>query len=596
MESMENPKVLVVDDNPVNIDLLRSTLKPLSHCRFLVATSAERALELMARNQPDLVLLDVMMPGMNGFELCQHMRATAEYRETPVIFVTAKSEDISTGFRVGGNDYISKPINAEEVLARVQHQLERLSLHRRLNDLNQNLEHKVRERTAELAVANRQLREEVKERRYMQDRLQYLATHDFITHLYNRNALDDFVTSIISEVQLHGLQATFLQMDLDRFRLVNESCGCIAGDELLRQVADLVTGLIGKDDFFARLGGDKFALVCRGRGEDDARKLAQVIQQELKKFDFLWEGRHFNLAAVVALVPVDQDIVSFDQLMLMADELIYHLKKQKLGLMSYRQIEPQSGSRSKINWALRLMDAMKQKEFRVHYQKLVPLQSPEERPVKIETLVRLWDEPSQRLIFPDEFIPAAERYNLIADIDRWMIDNTLDYLASRPDVLSSLTSVAINLSALSIREPGLADFIENKITGANLDPAKICFELTETEAIVNMDAARDFIERIHQFGCRFALDDFGSGFSSFNYLRELPFDVVKIDGVFVRDMDRNPSHLAMVKSIVEVGRQLNKEIVAEFVETEVIAELLKSLGVEWGQGYHFHKPEDIGNL
>jgi len=586
-------RILLVDDTPENIDVLRATLASVPDCQLSVATTGERALELVQRNTPDLILLDVMMPGLNGFETCKRLRALPEHEQTPVIFVTARSEDVAEGFAAGGDDYISKPINPDEVRVRVNNQLEKQALLRRLRELNASLDSKVKERTVELATSNRQLREEIKERRYMQDRLQYLATHDFVTHLYNRNALDDYVTETISLVQLAGINAVFLQIDLERFRLVNESCGCFAGDELLRQFADLVSGLVDSKDIFARLGGDKFAIVCRGKSKSEGLQLAASIQQQLASFDFLWESRHFNLAAIIALVNIDTEIISFDQLMLMADEVLYHLKKEKRHLLSHDELNTDAqNERGTINWALKLMDAFKHNHFRAHFQKIASLNDNRAQQ-KIELLVRLWDNQRQSLIYPDAFIPAAERFNLITEIDRWMIQNFSNFMAANKDACASLLSVSINLSAISIRDPNLANFIKAAIESSGLPATAFCFEITETEAIVNMEITKRFFNELHEFGCQFALDDFGSGFSSFNYLRELPFDLVKIDGVFVRDMDKNPAHYAMVKSIVEIAKQLDKTIIAEFVENAEVAEALKQLGVSWAQGYFYHRPEEL---
>ncbi len=209
-------KVLVVDDTPDNIDILRRVVSSLN-CTVLVATSGERALSLINKNPPDLVLLDVMMPGIDGFEVCRQLRQNPKTAELPIIFVTGRQDDISLGFSVGGNDYITKPINTDEVVARVKHQLERLSLLREMQALNNELEQKVRDRTAKLAVANQQLREEVNERRYMQDRLRYLAEHDFVTRLYNRNALDAHIADTIEAFQLHSQPAIFYRLTLIDF-------------------------------------------------------------------------------------------------------------------------------------------------------------------------------------------------------------------------------------------------------------------------------------------------------------------------------------------------------------------------------------------
>ena len=248
-------RILLVDDTPENLDVLSGILEDLD-CQLIVATSGERALELAARRLPDLILLDVMMPDMNGFEVCTRLKAELATTEIPIVFVTARADDISQGFRVGGADYITKPINADEVRSRVRHQLERQMMLAELKSFNRELEGKVRERTAELTIANRQLREEVNERRYMQDRLNYLATHDFVTRLHNRNALEAHVSELLARIQVQDINASFLLIDIDRFRLINESCGCIAGDELLRQFADSIAGLLTRNDFFARLGGE----------------------------------------------------------------------------------------------------------------------------------------------------------------------------------------------------------------------------------------------------------------------------------------------------------------------------------------------------
>jgi diguanylate cyclase (GGDEF)-like protein len=280
--------VLIVDDTPENIDVLSAVLQGMG-CELMVATNGQRALELAARRRPDLILLDVMMPGMDGFEVCRRLKGDIALAEIPVIFCTARTDDISTGFNAGGSDYITKPINTDEVLARVRHQIERQVLLNDLRELNRSLEERVRERTAELTLANRQLRVEINERRYMQDRLNYLATHDFVTRQYNRGALDAHVSELLARLQRQAGQAVFLLIDIDQFRLVNETCGCVAGDELLRQFAELVSGVLQRSDFFARLGGDKFAVVSEDQNEEGGMALARQIHKQIGEFEFNWE-------------------------------------------------------------------------------------------------------------------------------------------------------------------------------------------------------------------------------------------------------------------------------------------------------------------
>jgi diguanylate cyclase (GGDEF)-like protein len=589
--------VLIVDDTPENIDVLQAVLDGLG-CELMVANNGPRALELAARRRPDLILLDVMMPGMDGFEVCRRLKADMELAEVPVVFVTARTDDISTGFSVGGSDYITKPINADEVRARVLHQVERQVLLRDLRELNRSLEERVRERTAELTLANRQLRVEINERRYMQDRLNYLATHDFVTRLFNRGALDAHVSELLARAQRQAIAAVFLLIDIDQFRLVNETCGCVAGDELLRQFAESIAGRLGRNDFFARLGGDKFALVSEGRTHEGGMALARQVHEQIAAFEFRWEERVFKLAASIAVVRIQRDIASFDQLMLMADETAYRAKREGRGAICVHNprrtaTDPQ---RESVNWALVLFDALKDDRLCIHAQRLAPLAASQlGHPARlhVETLARLWDPLRQKLLMPAQFIAPAERFQLVTDIDRWMIGRVVELLGQVPDLHEQIGQIAVNLSAISVRDTALCDHVAELLARHRVPGRLLCFEITETEAIVNLQSASAFMQRLHDLGCRFALDDFGSGFASFTYLRRLPFDSIKIDGVFVRDMDTDDVHSGMVRSMVEMGRLLNKPIVAECVESARVADMLRALGVDWAQGYAFHQPEEL---
>ncbi|GGY86497.1 hypothetical protein GCM10011613_34540 [Cellvibrio zantedeschiae] len=593
---LASSRILLVDDTPENLDVLSAILEDLE-CQLIVATNGERAIELAQKQSPDLILLDVMMPGMNGFEVCNLLKANSATAEIPIIFVTARTDDISIGFSVGGNDYISKPINADEVRARVRHQLERRLLLNELQTLNKELEQKVRERTADLTIVNRQLREEINERRYMQDRLSYLATHDFVTRLHNRNSLEAYVCGLLARVQTASIKASFLLIDIDRFRVINESCGCIAGDELLRQFSDSIAGLLSRDDFFARIGSDKFAIVTHKSNVDNSSELAELILQHIKNFKFVWEEREFRLVASIALVPLNREIVSFDQVMLMADEVLFLAKREGRGLIrTYNEATKRSSDdKENVNWAQRLVDANHNKHFRAHFQLIEDFIPDNTKPkkIRIETLIRMWDPIQERLIPPGEFIGPAERLHLIPELDKWMIEEVFHLLTQHKDLLTGIESVSMNLSALSLREPHFADHIIHLIDLYKIPPSLINFEITETEAITNLEVANEFMQRLHKLGCYFSLDDFGSGFASYAYLHKLAFDTLKIDGIFVRDMDREPNHYAMVKAIVEMAHSLEKEVVAEFVETAEVVELLKKLNVKWGQGFLYHKPEAL---
>lgn len=592
----QSPTVLIVDDVPENLRVLQDVIAALD-CQIAVANSGERALALLERTRPCLILLDVMMAGIDGFETCRRIRLHPQFKEVPVIFVTALADDISRGFDVGGNDYITKPIRIEEVRSRVQHQLEKFQLVNELRELTVSLEEKVRERTSDLNLVNRNLRKEVNERRYMQDRLKYLAQHDFVTQLYNRDALDEHVSHIISDIQSGMTKHIpfFVLLDVNEFRLINDSCGCIAGDELLHQLAALINEFIDPQrDFCARLSGDKFAIMVSKGGVESVESLFRLFERGIKDFSFVWDERQFRLSVTQVAIPITLDMVSFEQVVMLADEVCYSSKQsgQHSRIIKNAKDLSYEERRGNLNWGLRIIDGLEKDLFEVHFQQVCSLISDEPRK-KIEILVRLKDEETGGLIYPNDFIRAAERFGIISKIDRWVINNTMKQLAEREGLWERVDQVAINVSALSVRQAGFAEYIVDRLAHYHLDGGKFCFEITETEALNNFSEARKFMGVLHESGCSIALDDFGTGFSSFAYLMDLPFDLIKIDGIFIKDMHVNDIHYGMVDSIVKLAKMLNKPVVAEFVENQEIVQKLKLLGVEWGQGYHFHKPEKL---
>jgi diguanylate cyclase (GGDEF)-like protein len=584
--------LLVVDDTPENIDLVVSMLAG-QELDIMAATSGERALDLVARRQPDLVLLDVMMPGMDGFETCRRLRQLPATAAVPVIFVTAKADDVGQGFAAGGSDYIAKPVRADELRARVHHHLERRRLWRELQQMNEQLEQRVRERTQDLVRSNRLLREEINERRFIQDRLTYLATHDFVTRLYNRDALENHVQqALLARAPGAADAGCLLVLELGRFRIVNDSCGFIAGDELLRQVADLLGALCGSDGFLARLGGDRFAVFTR-LGAEAALQLGQQLRSSFQGYQFHWEGRSYPIDARVAVLPLTSVYSSFDQLMAKADEACYVVRRQPgEAVRLHRSRLDEADPRAAVNWANRLLDAVQGNQLRVHFQCIVPLQAPAAG-LQMEVLVRLWDEAQKRTLPPAAFMAAAERYQLVDQIDRWMLDATMRRLAAWPELLEHVERVSVNLSSQSVRDAHQADAILQLLDETGFPPGKLCLEITESEAVVNIDQAKEFMDRLRAHGVWFSLDDFGTGFASFAYLKRLPFDRIKIDGAFVKDMDSDPANAAMVGSMVQMAQALRLPVVAEYVERASVAEQLRGMGVQYAQGYHFHEPEDM---
>lgn len=473
------PTVLIVDDVPENLRILKDVISSLD-CQLLVANSGERALELLERTRPCLVLLDVMMGGIDGFETCRRIRTLPNGKDLPVIFVTALADEISRGFDAGGHDYIGKPFRVEEVRARVSHQLERFQLLNELKALTISLEDKVRERTADLNLVNRNLRKEVNERRYMQDRLKYLAQHDFVTQLYNRDALDERVSLLISTVQSNQTTQVpyFVLIDVNEFRLINDSCGCIAGDELLHQMAALISGLIDpKNDFGARLSGDKFAIVLRDGGVPAVESFFRAFHLLLEEFVFIWDERQFRMSVTQVAIPITEDMVSFEQVVMLADEVCYSSKKAGIYSRIIRNAQDLAYEehRGNLNWGLRIIDGLEKDLFEVHFQQVCSLvqQAPKK---KIEILVRLRDEASGQLIYPNDFIRAAERFGIISKIDRWVIQHTMAELSERTELWNDVEQVALNVSALSVRQADFSDFILELLEKYQLDGRKFCLK------------------------------------------------------------------------------------------------------------------------
>ena len=585
--------VMVADDHPDNIDVLFQLLTSSGY-QVLVADSGRRALTLIQKSSPDLLLLDVNMPDLDGFEVCRLLRKEPNTRELPVIFVTGRDDDVSTGFDVGGNDYVCKPFKHAEILARVSHQLERISLHRALKKLNSDLESLVRQRTSELVIANRQLREEVNERRFMQDRLRYLAEHDFVTRLYNRNALDIYTSELIAKAQKDNAPAWYLALELEGFRLVNESCGFVAGDELLREIGEILNHCAASKGFVARIGGDRFAVVFEHMGKDQVLNFVERVVAQLKQYRFKKDTYRFSINPRIAIVDINRNVASFEQLSIMTEEVNHLLRKKgdthAFYVPALKGDEVTQGR--KVDRALNVVDALNRGHFQVYVQRIINTVS-QTNHLKFEALVRLTDPVSGEVQTPICFMPSAVRFRLVPEIDRWMVNKVCEFLGQHPELHSSIDCIGINLSAHTLSSASLVSYVQSCLKKTGTPANLLAFEVTETEQFSHMINAVNTLAQLTKLGCRIAIDDFGTGYASYSYIRDLTFDTIKIDGAFIRDIETNTANQVLVKSIVDISNKLGKTVVAEFVEREETKSYLQQIGVEWMQGYYFHKPEPL---
>ena len=419
--------------------------------------------------------------------------------------------------------------------------------------------------------------------------LTHQATHDSLTGLLNRaefeRQLQKLVESTYSDPRGHAM----CYLDMDQFKVVNDTCGHTAGDELLRQFASLLRKHVRDSDVVARLGGDEFGILLIHCDPEHAERALHGLLEKIRKYRFVWEEHSFDINASIGLVSIPPGQYSLSQIMSAADVACYAAKDAgRNRLHIYHPDDDELRQRhTDMQWVSRLRKAIDENRFCLYAQPIVAVARPD-TPVHYEILVRLRDEQG-RLVSPNAFIPAAERYNLMPQIDRWVLRTTLGFLRG----LSGNCQVAVNVSGQSLCDADFLRFAIDRFKETGIDPRRICFEITETAAIAHLNLASRFISTLHEMGCAFALDDFGSGLSSFAYLKNLKVDFLKIDGGFVKDMVDDPIDRAMVAAIHGVGQAMGIRTIAEFVESPEILTALAAIGVNYAQGYGIAKPLPI---
>lgn len=437
--------------------------------------------------------------------------------------------------------------------------------------------------------------QDVSEKQLLSLQLTRAANYDGLTGLLNREAFDHHLLEALRRVHESGTHHVFCYLDVDRFKFVNDSCGHQAGDLLLQWISSLVRERIRDSDVLARLGGDEFGLLLHRCTSSDAMRIAKELQDALKAFRFVWQDQSFVIGVSIGLVPLSPEFRTLPDVFGAADQAVYSAKEQGgRRIQVYHQENEEIAYRhGQVNWVLKIQTALDQDEFALHWQRIEPIGRDHSRRPCFEILLRLRDRAGS-LHSPVEFLPAAERYGLMPSIDRWVVARTIRALAEQPSAfLDQIDWCSINLSGASLGDEGLTDFIEETLAASDLDPRKICFEITETAAVANFGKAVRMIERLSQRRCRWALDDFGSGMSSFGYLRELPVDFIKIDGNIVSDLINSALSRAMVRSINQIGHVLGVATIAETVTSAAMLEELRDMGVDYAQGFWVERPRPL---
>ncbi|MFY3386291.1 EAL domain-containing protein [Paracidovorax sp. MALMAid1276] len=682
--------LLIVDDSVANLQLLAQTLEADYDVQF--ARSGHEALQLLKNSQPDLFILDVMMAGMDGFELCERIQALPQFRDAPIVFLTALDDEASEsrGLELGAADFINKPFNVNLVRLRVGNLLKRVAMAKELEDERELLRitlHSIgdgvitTDRQGNVALMNgvaeqltgwlqseaqglpfdqvftivhersrrsirnpaaRSLAEErivglpnntlliardggeyliedsaapirdrldnivgavvvfhdvTEQRRKINEAFAFSATHDALTGLINSTEFDVRISRVLKQTeQDQGLKHCLLLIDLDQFRLANEACGHDVGDRVLQNTAGMIEKCIRAGDTLARLGGDEFAVLLENCPTRSGQLVAEAICERLDRYRFIHDQHRFRIGASIGLVEFDHRWTSAAALLQAADTACVAAKEAgRNRVHTYFNVsETVVRQRAGVaNWATRLDMAMELDHFILFAQRIEPLQDTR-LPPSLEILLRLRDGQGE-LVSPGVFIPAAERYHIAARLDLWVLNKAIELLRQCRD-LSGFDKISINLSGQSIGDRKVHARLVNAIRNSGLPEGKLCFEVTETSAIRNIEDAINIMGQLKTLGVKFALDDFGSGSSSFGYLKALPVDYLKIDGQFVRSLATDQVDFATVRCIADMASLLHKETVAEFVETEAALSIVSSLGVDYAQGFLLHKPEPLSQL
>ncbi|WFR79808.1 EAL domain-containing protein [Janthinobacterium rivuli] len=436
---------------------------------------------------------------------------------------------------------------------------------------------------------------DVSHERKLSQQLSWHATHDTLTGLINRREFEHLVAGALHTAKEEGHVHALLYLDLDQFKVINDTCGHGAGDVLLQLLAKMLQAQMRDSDILARLGGDELGVLLPHCPLDHARVIGEQLRQSIRDFRFAWDSRSFELGVSIGMVEINQDSKSMSELLSAADQACYLAKEQgRNRIHVYQESDVMLAQRhGEMLWISRLNEAFAHDYFRLYAMPIVHLRDDPEH--HDEVLIRIRNSQGD-LILPGAFIPAAERYDMMLSIDRWVIRAVCAHIESVRDSLPPVEAMAesrrrapalysVNLSGMSLADAGLHDYITEQFVQFAIAPEQICFEITETAVIANLPKAQVFMRKLKAMGCRFSLDDFGSGFSSFGYLKALPVDYLKIDGVFVRDIASNAINRAMVKAINEVGHVMGLKTVAEYVEDDATLAVIRELGIDYAQGY-----------
>lgn len=561
------PRLLVIEDSQDTSDLIQRVLA--NTFDIDVAADGEAGLMAWKTGRHDLVLLDVMLPTLSGRNILIEIQRTDSTQ--PVVIMTAHTtiDQAEELMFLGAVDFLPKPFRAEQL-----RKVCNIAIHR-----------------DDYLVSNSQFATHVKSLEDRELQLLYLATHDSLTGFYNRHffetTIEELSKDAIQQNRLHGL----VYLDLDHFKVINDTFGHQKGDEVLREISTLISKRIRGVDTLCRLGGDEFAVLLHDTNEKSTLLFAQEIQKLTSEFNFQSQDQRINLSCSIGIVLIDNSTHNHEEYLMRADIALYVAKGRGRNLIhQYNSEDNESDElRRRISVSQKVRNAITDNRLILYFQPIFDIHK--NKISYYEALVRL-QEINGDIIGPNEFIPALEASGEMHLLDRWVIKLATRTLAEYPE----LHHIAINLSAQAFKDETLVPTIVENLKISNVNPNRITFELTESASLFNLNITQRVIAELHQLGCSFSVDDFGSGFSSFAYLKDLPADYIKLDGSFIQNLHKDTIDQALVKSMIQVIQALGKKAVAEYVENEEILNILKSMGIDFVQGYYIGRPIPVEKI
>jgi diguanylate cyclase (GGDEF)-like protein len=595
-------RILLVDDRIENLELLSSILIKAGY-EVRRAINGSTALMGVQSASPDMILLDINMPNMNGYEVCRQLKKDPKYKEIPVIFISALDDGLDKvkAFSAGGIDYISKPFEMMEVLSRVETHLQIRAARLELKHLNAELEQKVAERTGELTAAKQALEQENVERQTVQAMLEHMAWHDPLTDLPNRAWLMVQLKLLFEKAQQETTyQFAVLFLDCDRFKVVNDSLGHMIGDQLLSQLALRIKNCLPQNAKVARFGGDEFIILLETISHlDEAKVLAEILQETLVS-PFYIEPHEMFISASIGIAIGNHEAKHPDDLVRNADIAMYRAKA--LGKARYYVFSQAlyNNAQKRLQLETDLRRALERQEFFLDYQPIISLKT--NKIEGFEALVR-WRHPTKGLIMPNDFIPVAEETGLIVPLGRWVLEKACRQFHSWKTELDNASinelskdyvpfKISVNLSVKQFSQPGLIEAIDQIFRDTKFNGANLNLEITESALMDDPQSAGLLLNELRDRHIQIAIDDFGTGYSSLSYLHQFSVDTLKIDRSFINRLGSKGDGLRIVEAMVLMAQSLDIKVVAEGVESSEQALQLQQLGCDYAQGYWFSRPVD----